>query len=66
VLTEHYCPTRETVPKPRTMPDQLVRERAAHALDQNRVVGVLEDGAVPLLLDVLEVLARLPLRRVAL
>ena len=48
------------------MAHQLVRQRPAHALDENRVVRVLEHAAVPLLLDVLEVFARRALRRIVL
>src|SRR5918999_25647 len=48
------------------MPDQLVRQRSADPLQQDRVGGVLEDAPVPLSLDVLEVIARRALRRVRL
>ena len=46
------------VGEPRAMADELVRQRAAHALEEERVVRVLQDTAVSLLLDVLEVIAR--------
>ena len=48
------------------MANQLVGQRPAHALEENRVVRVLEHAPVSLLLDVLEVLARLALRRIVL
>ncbi|MDB4871739.1 MAG: hypothetical protein JWL97_2743, partial [Gemmatimonadales bacterium] len=41
----------------RHMPNQLVGQRPAHSFEENRVIRVLEHAAVPLLLDVLEVLA---------
>src|SRR5262249_50160982 len=44
----------------------LVGQRTAHALEKNRVVRMLQHAAVSLLLDVLEVLAGLPLRRIVL
>src|SRR5437868_3072701 len=40
------------------MPHQLVSQRAADSLEEQRVIGVLENGTVSLLLDVLEVLTR--------
>src|ERR1051325_2081189 len=48
------------------MSHQLVRERTTHALDEQRVVRVLEHGAMTLLLDIVEIIARRPLRRVVL
>src|SRR6185437_10479790 len=58
--------TGEAVRPARAMPDQLVRQRPAHALEEHRVVGVLQHAPVSLLLDVLQVLPRLPRRRVLL
>src|SRR6266550_2336853 len=46
------------------MPDQLVGQRSTDAFQQQRVVGVLEHAAVSLLLDVLQIVARRPVRRV--
>src|SRR5688572_26612183 len=48
------------------MAHELVGERAADAFEEDRVVRVLENAAVPLPLDVLEVILRRPARRVAL
>jgi hypothetical protein len=48
------------------MADQLVSERPAHALEEQRIVRVLEDAAMSLLLDVLEILTRVPLGRIPL
>ena len=48
------------------MSHQLVGQRTAHALEKDRVVGVLQHAAVALLLDVLQVLARLSLGRIVL
>ena len=48
------------------MAHQLVGQRAAHSLEEERVVRVLEHAAVSLLLDVLQVLARRPARRILL
>ena len=44
------------------MSDELVGQRSAHAFQQDGVVGVLEDTAMSLLLDVLQILARRPVR----
>ena len=49
---------------------QLVRERSAHAFDEQRIIRVLQHAAVALLLDVLQILARaarrgIPLTHVA-
>src|SRR5215471_19534232 len=48
------------------MPHQLMCERSTHALEKKCVVRVLEDGAVSLFLDVVEILARGPLRWIVL
>src|SRR4029078_11184476 len=52
--------------EPGAMTHQLVRERPAHSLEEQRVVRMLQYAPVPLLLDVLEVFARLALRRIVL
>jgi len=48
------------------MANQLVGQRAAHSFKQQRIVGVLEDGPVPLLLDVLQILTRGAIGRILL
>jgi hypothetical protein len=48
------------------MPNQLVGQRPAHSLEEKRIVRVLEDTAVALLLDVLEVFAGRPPGRILL
>jgi len=48
------------------MPDKLVSQRSAHTLEQERVVRMLEDAAMTLLLDVLQIFARRPVRRILL
>src|SRR2546430_2628484 len=45
---------------------ELVSQRATHTLEQDRVVRMLEDAAVTLLLDVLQVIAGLALRGIVL
>jgi len=60
-------PLRELrVGEPRAVPHQLVRQRAADPLEQEGVVRVLEDAPVPLLLDVLQIVARRAARRIVL
>src|SRR5262249_33339753 len=48
------------------MSHELLRQRPAHSLEQNRVVRVLENAPMSLLLDVLEVLAGRTLGRIVL
>jgi hypothetical protein len=48
------------------MPDKFMAQRPAHAFDQQRIDRVLQDAAMPLPLDVLEILASVPPRRVLL
>jgi len=48
------------------VPHQLVGQRAAHSLEENRIIRVLEYAAVSLLLDVLEVLPGRAARRILL
>jgi hypothetical protein len=54
----------------RAMPNELVGKGAAHAFEEDRVVRVLEDAAMALSLDVLEIILRraargIPLAHVA-
>jgi hypothetical protein len=46
------------------MANQLVGQRAAHSLEKERIVGVLEDAPVSLLLDVLQIIPRHPTGRI--
>src|SRR5215207_7364312 len=48
------------------MPNELVRKRSAHSLQQQRVVRVLENAAVSLLLDILEIVSRVAVSRILL
>ncbi len=48
------------------MANELVGERSAHSLDEHGVVRVLQNAAVSLAFDVLEIFPRLALRRISL
>ena len=56
--------TQLAIGESRPMPHQLVGQRATDSLEEHGVVRVLEDAAMALLLDVLEVLARGAARRI--
>src|SRR5205814_2421906 len=58
--------TQLAVGKSGAMSDQLVSQRSAHAFEQKRIVGVLENRPVTLLLDVLQILACRAVRRILL
>ena len=62
----HVALAQLRVREARAVPHELVRERPAHPLEEQRVVRVLEHRPVPLLLDVLQVLPRAAVRGVLL